>query len=81
MVKSGLQKCIDTYDADLAVIEKNCLYDSEDYASVYLQVIKSMQYLFRLKDIINIFKISLPLCRQFVDCYIDDDFLKTFDPF
>ena len=39
MVKSGLEKCIDTHEADLAVTEKNCLYDSDDYASVYLQVL------------------------------------------
>lgn len=39
MVKSGLEKCIDTHDADLALTEKNCCYDSLDYASVYLQVI------------------------------------------
>ena len=39
MVKSGLEKCIDTHDSDLATTEKNCLYDSEDYASAYLQVL------------------------------------------
>ena len=39
MVKSGLEKCIDTHDSDLAATEKNCLYDSEDYASAYLQVL------------------------------------------
>ena len=39
MVKSGLKKSIDTHDSDLAATEKNCLYDSEDYASAYLQVL------------------------------------------
>ena len=39
MVKSGLEKCIDTHDSDLAATEKKCLYDSEDYAAAYLQVL------------------------------------------
>ena len=38
VVKSGLQTCIDTHDADLALTEKNCIYDSEDYACAFLQV-------------------------------------------
>ena len=41
MVKSGLQTCIDTHDADLALTEKNCTYDSVDYAPAYLQVEQS----------------------------------------
>ena len=38
MVKSGLEKCIDTHRADLNDTEKNGIYDSMDYASVFLQV-------------------------------------------
>jgi hypothetical protein len=39
MVKSGLQTCIDTHEADLALTDKNSIYDSDDYKSAFLQVI------------------------------------------
>ena len=38
MVKSSLRTCLDTYEADPAVTEKNSIYDSEDYAQAFLQV-------------------------------------------
>ena len=38
MVKSGLETCLDTYEADPAITEKNSIYDSNDYAAAFLQV-------------------------------------------
>ena len=38
IVKSGLETCLDTYEADPAITEKNSIYDSNDYAAAFLQV-------------------------------------------
>ena len=40
LVKSGFETCLDTYEADPAIIEKNSVYDPDDYSPVFLQVFK-----------------------------------------
>ena len=37
-MKSGFETCLDTYEADPAIIEKNSVYDPDDYSPVFLQV-------------------------------------------
>lgn len=61
MVKSGLEKCSDTHQADLALTEKNCSYDSQDYASVYLQVIYG--HLMKIQTIKAIRRYTNVACR------------------
>ena len=39
LVKSGFETCLDTYEADPAIIEKNSVYDPDDYSPVFLQVL------------------------------------------